>query len=463
MADIQIAGTLRSGSADRKIALSSEIYDDNLGKFQDEINEGVVRNEDGEIRILSNDSGFSIKLTEEDRLEINKINSDIDNYSYTFPQKSGSLILDSDIEDLRNEISTIPSSSLKKITYSDLVDLSKNSKLIPGMKYRIIDYVTTTSQENTESRGYQFDIIVKALTEYTLDENAKVSYHDFEDPGENNFIGKRINAWEIKYCLDNDTSRFAWADTENGKGVIYYMKDEYGNECPYDFKNIRFNIGEKYFYTFFINSFDATNPSLSKKPTCYFNKILPHIENGIQYLNFIALDSSTKCYNNFFDLNCYNILLGDNSINNYFGKSCVDIYFLKERLGNNKYTDCLKNNISNIVFGNNIQGCDIICELDGYLNNVIFKGIGINTDKLEIIIPTVDQDYEVKVMKNSRGFIKIYCEADLIWDTTDDGSGSESSAQVIENTLVVTNADYNNETVSLNSEVNTEEEILYFN
>jgi hypothetical protein len=23
-----------------------------------------------------------------------------------------------------------------------------------------------------------------------------------------------------------------------GTGVIYYMKDEFGNECPYDFKNI---------------------------------------------------------------------------------------------------------------------------------------------------------------------------------------------------------------------------------
>ena len=50
-----------------------------------------------------------------------------------------------------------------------------------------------------------------------------------------------MNAWELKYCLDNDNSRFVWADiTETGRGVIYYMKDEYGNECPYDFKNIMF-------------------------------------------------------------------------------------------------------------------------------------------------------------------------------------------------------------------------------
>ena len=48
-----------------------------------------------------------------------------------------------------------------------------------------------------------------------------------------------LNAWELKYCLDNDKELFAWADT-NGKGVIYYMKDEYGNEAPYDFKNVKY-------------------------------------------------------------------------------------------------------------------------------------------------------------------------------------------------------------------------------
>lgn len=48
----------------------------------------------------------------------------------------------------------------------------------------------------------------------------------------------KLNAWEIKYCLDNDTTRFNWADDVNGKGVIYYMKDEFNNEAEYDFKNI---------------------------------------------------------------------------------------------------------------------------------------------------------------------------------------------------------------------------------
>ena len=49
-----------------------------------------------------------------------------------------------------------------------------------------------------------------------------------------------LESWEIKYCLDNDKTRFKFADTENGKGIIYYMKDEFGNEAPYDFKNVLF-------------------------------------------------------------------------------------------------------------------------------------------------------------------------------------------------------------------------------
>ena len=140
----------------------------------------------------------------------------------------------------------------------------------------------------------------------------------------NYFESSKVESWQLKYCLDNDTSRFVWADNtqqitnlrsacsegrpltrqpsfdnrntnpsyleyqyawgtsddvfdgdntnfiysknetvendelvlnmsiygdeelqnaqveERGKGVIYYLKDEFENECPYDFKNIQF-------------------------------------------------------------------------------------------------------------------------------------------------------------------------------------------------------------------------------
>lgn len=108
---------------------------------------------------------------------------------------------------------------------------------MPGTWYRITDYACTTTQAYTQSAGNVFDIIVIADDASTLNENARACHHT----GDNYFAHCKLEAWELKYCLDNDTNRFAWADTSsNGRGVIYYMKDEWNNECPYDFKNIKF-------------------------------------------------------------------------------------------------------------------------------------------------------------------------------------------------------------------------------
>lgn len=73
------------------------------------------------------------------------------------------------------------SGEVVKITYSELKALRDNSKLIPGQQYRIIDYVTTTAQENTQSAGHQFDIIVTADDEKTLNENARAAIHEGDE------------------------------------------------------------------------------------------------------------------------------------------------------------------------------------------------------------------------------------------------------------------------------------------
>ena len=123
-----------------------------------------------------------------------------------------------------------------KTTHEELKSLRDNNILTPGQLYRITDYVATTTQEGTRSAGHAFDIIVMALSNSELSEEAKAIAHS----GDTHFANCELSAWELKYCLDNDTNRFAWADETNGKGVIYYMKDEWNNECPYDFKNIQF-------------------------------------------------------------------------------------------------------------------------------------------------------------------------------------------------------------------------------
>ena len=137
---------------------------------------------------------------------------------------------------LDEKIDTSVISKMVSITYDEIKVLREQSKLKPGQFYRITDYVTTTTQENTQSAGHVFDVIVLATDVDTLNENAKAIKHE----GDTYFANSDLDAWEIKYDLDNDITKYAWADETNGKGVIFYMKDEWNNECPYDFKNIQF-------------------------------------------------------------------------------------------------------------------------------------------------------------------------------------------------------------------------------
>lgn len=125
---------------------------------------------------------------------------------------------------------------MESITYSALKTKRDNEKLVPGKYYRITDYVTTTTYTESRALAHKFDVIVLALNNGTLSEEAYATHN----ASDNYFNDSNLAAWKIQYCLDNDTARFEWADTTNGKGVIYRMIDEFGNDVPYDFKNIQF-------------------------------------------------------------------------------------------------------------------------------------------------------------------------------------------------------------------------------
>jgi len=138
---------------------------------------------------------------------------------------------------IENIESNIPNlENMETALYSDIKAKINASSLVPGKFYRITDYTTTTTQEGTQSAGHQFDIIVLAINDHTLSENAHAIQHE----GDTYFSDVNVQSWDIKYCFDNNKDRFYWADTDNGKGVIYYMEDEWHNVCYYDFKNIMF-------------------------------------------------------------------------------------------------------------------------------------------------------------------------------------------------------------------------------
>lgn len=198
-------------------------------------------------------------------------------------------------------------SNMTNILWADLVTLRNNSKLVPGMWYRITDYNTTTVKQETAAAGNQFDVVVLATDVNKLSEDARAIMHEniydvtFSDGvtkkcyvydkelNDTNFVDCEtmlgcsgltwdefyineknktiitedhdstclsdkniqynyfqycnLEAWEIKYCLDNDIDRFDWAanyiDSQYGKGILV-ESDDFVDKLAY----IRYNEGD---------------------------------------------------------------------------------------------------------------------------------------------------------------------------------------------------------------------------
>ena len=121
------------------------------------------------------------------------------------------------IKNTANDIVDFTPISIVNIAYNELKNLRDNSKLKPSQYYRITDFVTTVANDpEAQSAGHPFDIIVMATKENKLQEECYAIQHE----GDTYFANCNLAAWKIWYCLDNDTPKYMWADTGNGKGVI---------------------------------------------------------------------------------------------------------------------------------------------------------------------------------------------------------------------------------------------------
>ena len=286
---------------------------------------------------------------------------------------------------------------LVKIQLAELKTLIGNSQLVPGQQYRITDYTCTTTQAATKSAGHVFDIIVTADSENTLNEEARAIQHE----GDTYFADSNLSAWKIWYCIDNDTNRFAWADSANGKGVIYRMIDEFNNEVPYDFKNIQFyrkwdeakqlwstissdNTGVPC-YTFSSkgdsSTVEFTDMSLSASNNVYSNVIKKYINMAVN--KKLTLNNNcffgTMCYKNTFGADCLENTFGNQCIKNSFGDSCHSNAFGNSCWGNSFGNSC-ENNSFGVGCGANSFGsyctkntfgddCDVNSFGNSYYNN----------------------------------------------------------------------------------------------
>ena len=264
---------------------------------------------------------------------------------------------------------------MQDLTWSELVTLRDDSMLIAGRQYRITDYTCTTVQGDSRSEGNDFDIIVVADSNNKLNEAARA----IRRAGDTYFPNDTLfEAWEIKYCLDNDTDRFAWADSVNGKGVIYYLKDEWSNEAAYDFKSITFcnlntagvdtyndlpNDGSQYYYTFNLINTARDNGDyatcMSLDASIYNNVNIsnaPGQISGVHFCKFGAYKDENKRKLNKIVLfvvmayggGSYGITIGDSGYDIVFGHTSKSI-----RMGNGCDSMTLGDYCYSMTFGDN--------------------------------------------------------------------------------------------------------------
>lgn len=236
----------------------------------------------------------------------------------------------------------------EKITWANLKTKRDNSQLVVGKQYRITDYLNSVVNKYSNQifavDNVKFDIIVTAIRTNALSEFASacarsnISYSYSID----------FSAWKLKYCLDNDDSRFEWADTSWGKGVIYFMKDEWNNEAPYDFKNTQFlyqssdsRFDTQHVYTFtnlyFNRQVYQYELSLQGKcRNCVIKESFDGYKYSIPFRNlFMCVDEPStdnpnvlfenmsvgyNCHSNMFSSYCFRTMKG-----NKIGSSCFNI------------------------------------------------------------------------------------------------------------------------------------------
>ena len=251
-------------------------------------------------------------------------------------------------------------SPISNFTYEELKNLRDSNSLTPGQKYRLTDYQATVGRDpitiklcdaQPAPKQLEFDLILTALSNKSFSENVSVD-------AKSNYRGKtNFNAWTVKYNFDNNKDIYTWADEENGKGVIYYMKDEFNNECPYDFKNIQLLAGEVfkgetyddwfpddiYRYTFSSqsgNQEDEYDLSIDPENNVHDNVIKPWWDASeahgyvLNKIVFGGVDTVKPpmfdhpgIFGNDFDTDAHNIITGVNCVHNTIGSSSQIIRF----------------------------------------------------------------------------------------------------------------------------------------
>lgn len=293
-------------------------------------------------------------------ISINNINSSIDDISTR-------------IHELKTSLDT------SSCTLSEIIDWCKNNVLVPNKFYLINNYYVN----------------------YYVGDNGCMPLPDpdtnFSGPDSNNSLSLLVKAndtstldgklYEMYNVDDYMLKVHGTYKIEDDKVYITYMKDQYGNEAPYDFYNLKYN--GKYTYTdqetdniynaIISLASNVKNNIIKTDPYTFYSMPIFKLNDGSMINNYIGYDTS--------------IYLSAIQIkNNYIGNN--DGISLNEFQTNNS----IENNIignNNTIKANNFSCSNIIIE-----NN---NNIDISSNLLTNL--TVKSSNNIKLYNNANNVI----------------------------------------------------------
>lgn len=125
--------------------------------------------------------------------------------------------LTNSINKLSDKVSSLGDkiNTYEKISHANLLKKALREELVPGKKYAITDYkcsvnINTDYATVASEYGSNFTIIATATSNYELNENVLIA----NSPSEGE-INPDEGAYEAKYSIFNDVSRFNWAKIED--------------------------------------------------------------------------------------------------------------------------------------------------------------------------------------------------------------------------------------------------------
>ena len=161
-----------------------------------------------------------------------------------------------------------------------------------------------------------------------------------------------IASWELKYTLENTKH-----SSTDGKGTILWMKDEYRNECNYDFINALFRVYKITecaklpslvgTYAIKMNDSNIVYGTNSKLVSTFGSN---NHDNIIKYDGLAKTVFGNDCFSNIFGNNCFSNTFWDACYYNTLGNGCSFNIFCNDCRYNT-----LENGCSSIIFGSDCR------------------------------------------------------------------------------------------------------------